>query len=190
MAGEISGLSAMAAWAAGDLMEIVDVSDTSMAAGGTNKKTTLQDLMTVFTGSTVMRGDTVTTSKPLLDLTQTWNAAVDFTASKITITDTSSNTTSWFVEYYAGSTVQFAVRKNGRVLSRDGGFFCSADSNLNGMFANAGAISFYVANGVMLSMDNTYLKFGTHSAIGAETVTGYITIRDAANNLRKLAVVS
>lgn len=34
------------------------------------------------------------------------------------------------------------------------------------------------------------VKFGTHSAIGAETVTGYITILDSAGNSRKLAVVS
>lgn len=34
------------------------------------------------------------------------------------------------------------------------------------------------------------LKFGSHSAITAETVTGYITIKDAAGNSRKLAVVS
>lgn len=34
------------------------------------------------------------------------------------------------------------------------------------------------------------VKFGTHSAIAAETVTGYITIKDAAGNTRKLAVVS
>jgi hypothetical protein len=34
------------------------------------------------------------------------------------------------------------------------------------------------------------VKFGSHSAIGAETVTGYITIKDAAGNTRKLAVVS
>lgn len=33
-------------------------------------------------------------------------------------------------------------------------------------------------------------SFGTHSAIGAETVTGYITVKDASGNLRKLAVVS
>ena len=32
--------------------------------------------------------------------------------------------------------------------------------------------------------------FGTHSAIGAETVTGYITIKDSSGNSRKLAVVS
>jgi len=34
------------------------------------------------------------------------------------------------------------------------------------------------------------LRVGTHSAIAAETVTGYITIKDSAGNLRKIAVVS
>jgi hypothetical protein len=34
------------------------------------------------------------------------------------------------------------------------------------------------------------VRFGTHAAIGAETVTGYITITDTAGNSRKLAVVS
>jgi hypothetical protein len=34
------------------------------------------------------------------------------------------------------------------------------------------------------------LKFGTHSGLAAETVSGYITIKDAAGNTRKLAVVS
>jgi len=34
------------------------------------------------------------------------------------------------------------------------------------------------------------VKFGTHSALAAETVTGYITIKDAGGTTRKLAVVS
>lgn len=34
------------------------------------------------------------------------------------------------------------------------------------------------------------VKFGAHSAIAAETVTGYITIKDEGGTLRKLAVVS
>lgn len=34
------------------------------------------------------------------------------------------------------------------------------------------------------------LNFGTHSAIGAETVTGYITVKDSGGTSRKLAVVS
>ena len=34
------------------------------------------------------------------------------------------------------------------------------------------------------------LRFGTHSALGAETVSGYITIKDAGGVARKVAVVS
>lgn len=34
------------------------------------------------------------------------------------------------------------------------------------------------------------VRFGTHSAIAAETVTGYITIKDAGGTSRKVAVVS
>lgn len=33
-------------------------------------------------------------------------------------------------------------------------------------------------------------RFGTHAAITTETLTGYVTITDAAGNARKLAVVS
>ena len=34
------------------------------------------------------------------------------------------------------------------------------------------------------------VKFGTHSALAAETVTGYIVIKDAGGTTRKLAVIS
>ena len=34
------------------------------------------------------------------------------------------------------------------------------------------------------------VKFGSHSAVGAETVTGYVTIKDGGGTLRKLAVIS
>lgn len=40
MAGEISSLSPLTSWATGDLFEVVDVSDVSMAAAGTNKRIT------------------------------------------------------------------------------------------------------------------------------------------------------
>lgn len=47
------------------------------------------------------------------------------------------------------------------------------------------------ASATLLSVDSSgVLSFGSHSAIGAETVTGFITIKDAAGNTRKLAVVS
>jgi hypothetical protein len=34
------------------------------------------------------------------------------------------------------------------------------------------------------------VRMGTHTALGSETVTGYIAIKDAAGNARKLAVIS
>lgn len=42
----------------------------------------------------------------------------------------------------------------------------------------------------LFSKGTGVLRFGTHSAIAAETVTGYITIKDAGGTVRKLAVVS
>lgn len=38
--------------------------------------------------------------------------------------------------------------------------------------------------------EGAHIMFGVHSAIGANTVTGYIEIKDSAGNVRKLAVVS
>lgn len=49
---------------------------------------------------------------------------------------------------------------------------------------------FLVSGGDITLSPTGNVKFGTHQAIGAETVTGYITIQDAAGNPRKLAVVS
>lgn len=43
---KISGFAALTTPASGDLLVIVDVSDTSMAASGTNKKITYADLVT------------------------------------------------------------------------------------------------------------------------------------------------
>lgn len=51
MAGELSGLGTLtgANIADGDLFEVVDISDTTMAAGGTNKKTTTADINAAIT---------------------------------------------------------------------------------------------------------------------------------------------
>lgn len=47
-----------------------------------------------------------------------------------------------------------------------------------------------VATGDIFLNPGGNVKFGTHAAIGAETVTGYITIKDSGGTTRKLAVVS
>lgn len=49
---------------------------------------------------------------------------------------------------------------------------------------------YYAGNAALTTISGTTIKFGTHSAIGAETVTGYITIQDSGGTTRKLAVVS
>jgi hypothetical protein len=38
--------------------------------------------------------------------------------------------------------------------------------------------------------DSGIVRFGTHSTVGSETVTGYITVEDINGNARKLAVIS
>ena len=62
---------------------------------------------------------------------------------------------------------------------------------------SATAIPRFEAIGASADIDIRFLpkgtgkmRFGTHSAIGAETVTGSIEIKDAGGTLRKLAVVS
>ena len=44
--------------------------------------------------------------------------------------------------------------------------------------------------GLQLGTASGSLRVGTHASIAAETVTGYITIKDSAGTDRKLAVVS
>lgn len=60
----------------------------------------------------------------------------------------------------------------------------AANSAFNLMSLNANSVVQFSVRGDGL------VSFGTHSALGAETVSGYITINDAAGNSRKVAVVS
>jgi hypothetical protein len=54
---KISGLPALTTPASGDLLEIVDISDTSQSATGTNKKITPSDLLRVVFASFALQGD-------------------------------------------------------------------------------------------------------------------------------------
>lgn len=82
---------------------------------------------------------------------------------------------------------------------RGGAAQASATTNVNGADLNlvGGASATGSGNGgdVVLTPGtgataNGFVKFGTHSAIVAETVTGYITIKDSGGTERKIAVVS
>lgn len=59
-------------------------------------------------------GATVTTSNPVLNLTQTWNAgAVAFTGIKLNVTNTASAAASLLMDLQVGSTSVFTVNKSG-----------------------------------------------------------------------------
>lgn len=109
---KISALTALtgANSAPGDLLDIVDVSDTSMAATGTNKSITREGLQTFGLG-------TITTDKKVQDLSVTWNnAGVTFTGLKFNVTDTASDAASLLMDLQVGGVSVFKFRKN-RILA-------------------------------------------------------------------------
>jgi len=73
-------------------------------------------------GSLSVGGATVTTSNPVLNLTQTWNAAVTFTGLKLNVTDTSSNTASLLLDLQVGGTSKAGVQKDGLTYNPIGFF--------------------------------------------------------------------
>ena len=73
-----------------------------------------QTVATALLGSTSLTGATVTTSQPLLDLTQTWNAgAVTFTGWKLNVTDTASASESLLMDLQVGGSSRAFASKSG-----------------------------------------------------------------------------
>jgi hypothetical protein len=112
---KISALTALtgANSAPGDLLEIVDISDTTMAASGTNKKITREELQTFSLG-------TITADKKCLDLSATWNAAgVAFTGIKLNITNTASAAGSKLLDLQVGSSSRVSFDKDFALYGSD-----------------------------------------------------------------------
>jgi hypothetical protein len=92
--------------APGDMLTLVDVSDTTMDAAGTNKSITRQELQTYNAG-------TLTTDVKVLDLSATWNdAGVTFTGLKFNVTNTASNADSRLLDLQVGGTSKFQLKAN------------------------------------------------------------------------------
>jgi len=92
-----------------DLLTLVDVSDTTMDAAGTNKRITRHELQTYSAG-------TLTTDVKVLDLSATWNASgVTFTGLKFNVTDTASNITSLLLDLQVGGSTKVSVTKSGQI---------------------------------------------------------------------------
>ena len=93
--------------APGDLLTLVDVSDTTMDAAGTNKSITRQELQTYNAG-------TLTTDVKVLDLSATWNdAGVTFTGLKFNVTSTASAAASLLLDLQVGGTSLLNFSKGG-----------------------------------------------------------------------------
>lgn len=72
--------------------------------------------------SLTITGATVTTSKPLLDLSQTWNAsAVTFTALKLNVTFTAAQGASLLMDLQNGGASRFSISQGGNVTIGNGG---------------------------------------------------------------------
>lgn len=85
---------------------------------------------------------TVTTSQPILNLTQTWNAGgVTFTGLKLNITDTASAAGSKLLDLQVASATKFNVGKDGGVTTATNGrcFFGAVDLEPDAIFSFYGS---------------------------------------------------
>ena len=89
-----------------------------LVQSGGNVKATIQQITTAVTGATGTNGETVTTSKPRLDLTQTWNAGgTTFTGLKFNATDTASAAASNLMVLQTNGANRFAVTPSGSITA-------------------------------------------------------------------------
>lgn len=138
-------LVALTTPATGDILAIVDISDSTQSPSGSTKQITLDNLF--------VRG-TVTTSAPIIAATQTWNAGgVTFTGVSIAITNTASAAASLPFQVLggaAGATNLFSVRIDGLTTVTSGG-----------LTVTAGSLGVYVAPDTNIAIKLTGTMTGT-----------------------------
>ena len=136
-------------------------------------KATAQQFVTLANGSTGVTGATVTTSNPLLNHAQTWNAgAITFTGWTLNVTDTASAAASLLVDYQVGGVSKFSVSKSGGITNPN-----SAFSSIGGVglgYVNPGVISFPATGmfGIGTSINNVDAAFARKAAKVLELNSG------------------
>ncbi len=145
-------------------------------------------------------GATVTTSKPVLDLSQTWNAgAVTFIGIKFNVTNTASAAASLLLDLQVGGTSQFKVDRSGNVTLSQGNtsnlYFYSnvnvgaikTDSTNYGLILSASVNNdfWFIDTRFMMTSDK-YIGWasGTNAVAGADTIisrvgAGVVGVRGA-----------
>ena len=130
---------------------------------------------------------TITASAPVLDLSQTWNnAATTFTAFRLNVTNTASNSASRIFDIQRGGTSLWGVNAGGDFVSSTNGV--NARSVYVGAFAPADiAITSNTASIRLGIIDDTNLQregtgtLAQRSATTAQTFRLYNTFTDASN---------
>jgi hypothetical protein len=134
------------------------------AGGGTfnNRYVTPGYIGTTLLGSgSALTGATVTTSQPVLNLSQTWNAgAVTFTGLKFNATDTASASGSLLLDLQVGAVSQFNLSKSG-VATFAAGAKTSPTVKFSGL--NGG---FYGRASGFISVTNGNVEIGLMSGNG------------------------
>lgn len=133
-------------------------------------------------GNLKLIGGTVTASAPVLDLSQTWNAAgVVFNGLKFNVTDTASANTSTFFDFQVAGASKFTVYKSGQVL------FAGQVNATNIIAAAAvyaqndgGFVSIGANSAVNLHRDAAYI-LGQRNSTNAQTFRLYNTYTDTSN---------
>lgn len=184
------------------ITNLIEVGISAQNASGVNIAGTVTNRFGAFNNASGFTGNAVTldasTSPPSLDLeagSHNWNYGgvtwASFRADDITFlapTADASDTGSVLVSG-GGNTGQF----RGGTLWLYGNEHASAPGEAmleSGVNRDVTIKSNGVGDVVLDPAGTGSVKFGTHAAIGAETVTGYIEIQDSGGTLRRLAVVS
>lgn len=145
---KISGLTASASnIAATDVLPVVQTTGV-----GPVKMSGLQ-LAGGLLGSTSLSGSTVTTSQPVLNLSQTWNAgAVTFTGLKFNATDTASAAASLVLDLQVGGSSLFTIRKDGYVTASS--IYCTSLWGPAGSTASLTSNGFAIGSSLSLLFSN------------------------------------
>lgn len=143
--------------------------------------------------SLTLTGATVTTSNPVLNLSQTWNAgAVTFKGWVLNVTDTASASASLLIDLQVGGSSLFSVDKSANVKAKAiysntggsaNGFFLAASSGTQIVaYTNNGTTTNSFATGGFKSSDSGYIGW-TSSGDPTGAPDTYLT-RNAAASLR------
>lgn len=145
---------------------------TTMTFPSTSATLARTDAGNTFTGSQTLSGDTVTTSSPVIDAAQTWNAgAVTFTGLKFTATDTASAALSRALSVGTAAGGELAgIVKDGHMFGK--GFWGSAAKSYNGSnffgidLSTSDAYSFYMGGTNQLFVNASGVCVGNAACLG------------------------